>query len=602
MYENEQFWIDLSDLLKSCNMMFIGKPEEGYSPATDTCPENRRSFLKGMGAVSTAGILSSFAGCLGEDEGVEGAGEEVPTLEVLGYPESNRLMFDTLNEIVDEIERLGFDLEYNPVNRDRQLDRVFQDHDYEISSLGYTGRPERLDPNALPWGNYHSSEIEGGAYNWTGTNQQEIDEALEAQRAVLDPDERQPLVKEMQEVIMSIPGGEMPIMHPDLVNMYNSEKFDGFVAVPGLGMNNYQNWMNVEALTDERTMVCGYPLDVPHLTPLQANETNMITQRLCHDSLTVLDEEGLPSPWLAEDWEISEDSTRVDFTIRDGHEFVDGEPCTAEDVEFTYNYILDWELPFFISAIERVDEVYADGNVVTFELSEPDAPIFNDAFSRIHILPEHVWSDIPDAEDDIDDPFEWSPTESELTEPYGLIGSGPYEFDEWRRGEGVSLNVRDDHPMGTPDIDGIFIQTIESPSALTTALRNEEIDFVIDTDADIQVLEDLAEEEDHLEFVTTASIGYDEWAMNNRVEPLDRASVRRAMSAMIPKETIAQEVWRGFADPAISPIAPALEFWHNSEVEKWHEYDIEDAIEWLEEDGFVVQDDTIYYPEGGFDD
>lgn len=581
-------------------MMFIGKPEEGYSPNSDNSHEDRRSFLKGMGAISAAGALGSLAGCLGDD-GEEGL-EEVPTLEVVGYPEANRSMFDTLTEIVDEVERLGFDLEYNPVNRDRHLDLVFFEHDYQISSLGYTGRPERLDPNALPWGNYHSSEIEGGAYNWTGTNYPEIDEALEAQRAVLDPDERQPLVREMQEVIMSIPGGEMPIMHPDLVNMYNSEKFDGFVAVPGLGMNNYQNWMNVEALTDERTMVCGYPLDVPHLTPLQANETNMITQRLCHDSLTVLDEEGLPTPWLAEDWEISEDNTRVDFTIRDGHEFVDGEPCTAEDVAFTYNYILEWEVPFFVSALNRVDEVYADGDVVTFEMSQPDAPIFNDAFSRIHILPEHVWSEIPDAEDAIDAPFEWSPTESELTEPYGLIGSGPYEFNEWRRGEGVSLHVRDDHPMGTPDIDGIFIQTIESPSALTTALRNEEIDFVIDTDADFQVLEDLAEEEDHLEFVATPSIGYDEWAMNTRVEPLGRESVRRAMSAMIPKETIAQEIWRGFADPAVSPIAPALEFWHNPDVEKWHEYDIDDAIEWLEEDGFVVQDDTIYYPEDGFDD
>ncbi|WP_171006617.1 ABC transporter substrate-binding protein [Halalkalirubrum salinum] len=557
--------------------------------------------MKGIGLAGVTGILSSIAGCSSDDGSSEERGEQVPTLEVIGYPESNRSSFDTLTEIVDEVENLGFDLEYNPVSRDRHLDLVFYEHDYEISSLGYTGRPERLDPNALPWGNYHSSEIEGGAYNWTGTDYPEIDEALEAQRELLDPDERQPLVHEMQEVIMSIPGGEMPIEHPDLVNVYNSEKFDGFVAVPGLGMNNYDTWLNVEALGDDREMTCGYPLDVPHITPLQANETNQIVNRICHDTLTVVGDDGLPTEWLATDWEISADNTRIDFTIREGHEFNDGEPCTAEDVVFTYEYIMEWEVPFLISSLGALDEVYADGNIVTFELSEPDAPIFNDAFSRIQILPEHIWSQIPDADDDIDAPFEWSPTESDLTDN-GLIGSGPYEFDEWRRGSGVRLTVRDSHPVGTPDIDSIFIQTIESPSALTTALRNEEIDFVIDTDADSQVLDDLASEEDHLEFVATESVGYDEWAMNTRVEPLGRESVRQAMSAMIPKERIAQEVWRGYAQPAISPISPALEFWHNPDVEKWHEYSMEDAVEWLEEDGFVVEEDGIYYPVDGFED
>lgn len=579
--------------------MFIDSPESGGSPDSSNSSTDRRSLLRGIGAAGVTGLLSSIAGC---SEGPGNQGEKIPTLEVMGYPEANRASFETLTETTDAINSLGFGLNYNPVSRDRQLDVVFYEHDYDISSLGYTGRPERLDPNALPWGNYHSSEIEGGAYNWTGTKYPEIDEALEAQRRVLDPDERQPLVMEMQKVIMEIPGGEMPIEHPHLVNMYNSRKFDGFVAVPGLGMNNYETWTRVEALTNDREMTCSYPLDVPHITPLQANETNMITNRLCHDSLTVVGEDGLPKPWLATDWEISGDNTRIDFTIRDGHEFNDGEPCTAEDVAFTYQYILEWEVPFFHSAVEKVTDVSADGNTVTFELSEADAPIFNDAFSRIHILPEHIWSQIPDAEDGIDAPFEWSPTESDLTAPYGLIGSGPYEFGEWRRGEGVRLNVRDSHPVRTPDIDSIFLQTIGSPSALTTALRNQEIDFVISSDAGPQILDNLAQEVDHLEFVATESVGYDEWAMNTRREPLGRKSVRRAMSAMIPKDLIVNEVWRGYAEVAISPISPALEFWHNPDVEKWHEYGEEDAIQWLEEDGFVVEDDAIYYPQDGFDD
>lgn len=574
--------------------MYIDRPEDSESTSDEAGTDGRRRFLRGIGAASLGGAFTSLAGCLGDGDDPD-RGEPVGPIEVLGYPESNRAPFETLTTIVEEINSLGFNLEYNPLSRDRQLDRVFFEHDFEISSLGYTGRPERLDPNALLWGNYHSSDIAGGAYNWTHNDDPEIDEALEAQRRVLDPDERQPLVHEAQEVIIGKPAGEMPIQHDELTNVYNSEKFDGFEAVPGLGLNNYSTWMGVEALTDDRELTCAYPLDVPHITPLQANETNMITQRNTHDSLTIVGDDGLPEPWLAEDWEISDDSTRIDFTIRDGHEFTDGEPCTAEDVVFTYQYIQEYEIAFFSGAVSVIDEVYADGNVVTFELEEPDAPIFNDAFSRIHILPEHIWSRVPDEVDGVETPGEFSPVESDLTDGQ-LVGSGPYEFDEWRRGTGVRLTVRDSHPVATPDIDSVFIQTIESPSALTTALRNEEIDFVIESDADPDVLNDLAEEQDHLTFVSSTSVGYDEWAMKTNVEPMDRESVRQAMSIMIPKETIVNEIWRGYAEEAISPISPVLDFWHNPDVTKWHEMSREDAIEILEEDGFTVTEDQIYYP------
>ncbi len=574
--------------------MYIGSPEANSASSDSSGGDDRRGFLKRLGFVSTGGLMTSLAGCLGGN-GDDDLGDPVESLEFVGYPEANANRYETLTTIVEEINSLGFDIEYNPVSRDRQLDRIMFENDFDMGSLGYTGRPERLDPNAFLWTNYHSSEATGGAYNWTGLENDEVDAILEEQRGVIEPDERQPLIHEAQEIIMGLPGGEMPIQHNDLINVYNSEKFDGFSATPGLGLNNYDTWVGVEALTDEREMTCAYPIEVPHITPLDANETNMITQRLCHDSLTVVGEDGMPEPWLAEDWEIADDQMSVEFEIAEGHEFTDGEPCTADDVVFTYEYILEYEVPFFMTSVERIDEVYADGNTVTFELIEPDGPIFHDAFSRIHILPEHIWSQVPEEVDGIDTPGEFSPVEEELTGET-LIGSGPYEFDEWRRGEGVRLTVRDSHPVATPDIDSIFIQTIESPSALTTALRNEEIDFVIDSDADAAVLDEVCEEEDHLEFVATDTVGYDELAMRTTRAPLDRESVRQAMSIMIPKEMIADEIWQGYAIPAHSPIAPSLEFWYNDDVTKWSEMTVEDAIEILEDDGFTVTPDGIYYP------
>ena len=58
-------------------------------------------------------------------------------------------------------------------------------------------------------------------------------------------------------------------------------------------------------------------------------------------SLLQTDEEIDLQPDVAEDYEISDDGLTYTFYLRDGVTFHDGEPLTAEDVEFTYNIFID---------------------------------------------------------------------------------------------------------------------------------------------------------------------------------------------------------------------------------------------------------------------
>ncbi len=55
------------------------------------------------------------------------------------------------------------------------------------------------------------------------------------------------------------------------------------------------------------------------------------------DTLVWKDDQGY-IPWLATDWQVSDDATTWTFTLRDGVSWQDGEPFTAEDVVFTYEY------------------------------------------------------------------------------------------------------------------------------------------------------------------------------------------------------------------------------------------------------------------------
>jgi ABC-type transport system substrate-binding protein len=46
-------------------------------------------------------------------------------------------------------------------------------------------------------------------------------------------------------------------------------------------------------------------------------------------------------PWLATDWEFSEDNLTLTFTLREGVLWSDGTPFTANDVAFTFNLFLE---------------------------------------------------------------------------------------------------------------------------------------------------------------------------------------------------------------------------------------------------------------------
>lgn len=568
--------------------MYVKRPRQ--TDESSGSGTERRSFLKGIGAAGLTGLVGSLAGCFGGP----GAGqEEVRELEFAGYPPSNTQIHETLTLICDEVRKLGFKINYKGLKRQRQLEKFYYSNsNYDLSSGGYTGRPHRLDPHMLLYKNYHSSQTKDGNYNWTNFQHQEIDQLLDEQAQTLDRNKRQTIIKEIQKKLMDIPPGEMPIEHNSLINVTNTGDFEGFVQVPGLGLKNIWTWTQVKPKSDKTQLTASVDLEIPWITPLWSNEANLITQRLVHDKLARISPEGLPEPWLAKEWQTSDDNTKITVPLKDGFTFHDGEPLTAQDVKFTFDYLIEQEIPFFSSAVDPIESVEVpDDSTVVVNLKEPFAPIFTLTFARVHILPQHIWKNVPDNVD-AEQPWKWSPTESE----YGLVGSGPFKFGEWRKGEGIIVEANEDHPMATPNIDSMFLRVITTASGATAALKNKEVDFAVRSTAQASVLEDLANNQDHLTFTETASVGYDEWSMNTARSPLDRASVRGAMSAMIPKETIATEIWDGYAIPAHSPTSPVLEFWYNDDVKKWPEVTEEEAVQMLEDDGFTVTEDTIYYP------
>src|SRR5690606_10883254 len=139
-------------------------------------------------------------------------------------------------------------------------------------------------------------------------------------------------------------------------------------------------------------------------------------QELVYSSLLRIGVNLDPIPDLAESWS-NPDPQRYVFNLRANASFHDGEPVTAEDVKYTFDTLRDPDFGSSLAAnYEAISEINVlDEHTVEFVLSEPFAPFLY--YMNPGIVPQHL------AED---------PSHNLQTDP---VGSGPFMFTEWRRGE-----------------------------------------------------------------------------------------------------------------------------------------------------------------------
>jgi hypothetical protein len=103
-------------------------------------------------------------------------------------------------------------------------------------------------------------------------------------------------------------------------------------------------------------------------------------------------------PWLAEDWEYNDDSTELTINLRQGIEWSDGEPFTAEDVAFTINHLNEigaevrWgvDVQQFVDNAEAVDEHTV---VISFDVPAPRFMFFMTYKYDIglYMIPRHIY-------------------------------------------------------------------------------------------------------------------------------------------------------------------------------------------------------------------
>jgi peptide/nickel transport system substrate-binding protein len=522
----------------------------------------------------------------------ETAGEAIRPLVLISKPQANDpAQYQAAQLAMQEWRKLGLKVTLQVLPATQQTTVVWMNRTkWDMTTWEMVGRPERSDPDELTYSLFHSSLAENG-YDFVGYKSAEYDRLAEAQRAEGDRDKRAELVKQAQMVVAR----DQPyvyLVYPRRSMAFNADVWDASTIVEeaGIGIRNFWTFLQAKPLGSQKDMILNSPQPISNLSPVHMDAIGSWVTDLIWDHLMRVDIHGDPIPWGAESvrWI---DPTTVEAVVRDGMLFHDGQPVTADDVQYSFELpALKAKTPQFYPNVANIEAVTITGpRTVQFKLKAPQSSFFTSTLSKIALIPKHVWKPIADK----------LAGTSQMIEDYReekCIGSGPFRFVHWRDPEELMLECNPTH-WTPPNLERWILRTVSNQEATLGMLRNGEINFLAIFTGDPQNVADLAKQAPNIHVVTTTDLGFQFIAFNLRRPPFDDTAFRVALSTAISRRVMAAAAWNGYAEPAGSCVSSALPFWHAADS-LVPGGDLAKAKQMLASAGYTLAGGQLHYPAG----
>ena len=234
----------------------------------------------------------------------------------------------------------------------------------------------------------------------------------------------------------------------------------------------YQGWPHLRSAAAQKNAPSGQMTWAIHVTLaptwLDPSETlalatpYMLLYAL-HDALVKPMPDNSMAPSLATRWSESEDGRTYDFELRQGVKFHNGDPFTAEDVQFSferYRGASAGELKQKVKAVEIVNAHH-----VRFHLHEP-WPDFMTFYGTMAtgvswIVPKKYTEKIGS------DAFKNQP-----------VGLGPYRLVSHQPGIGVVLEANTDYWRKTPQVKRLVMKSVPEATTRLAMLKQREADVI----------------------------------------------------------------------------------------------------------------------------
>ena len=247
-------------------------------------------------------------------------------------------------------------------------------------------------------------------------------------------------------------------------------------------------------------------------------------------------------PSLAESWIVSPDGLSYTFKLRQGVKFQDGTDFNADAVKFNIDRQIPPKVtadmsygPFVYGSVKNV--VVVDPNTVTINLTAKNtAFLANLAMS----LAAPIVS--PKALADGNNSVMEAP-----------VGTGPYKFVKWAKGENVVLVRNDDYWGEKAKIKNVVFRIISDNSARVLALNNGEVDMIDGIDA--TVVDKITQGGNKLFEAPGMNVNY--MAYNTTTSMFKDVAARKAVSQAINVDELVKSLYQGYSEKATT-ILPSF--------------------------------------------
>ena len=544
------------------------------------------------------------------------SGEMVPTIIVHSVTQAERpIEYETTRLVVENMRELGLEVEHRAIPWAQMIDEIWfsrtvdsavADRPFQMTHWRMVGRPERSDPDEFTYNLFHSSVRDGG-YNFIGYNNPEYDALAEAQRVeVADKEARLDIICEAQTIIRNDMVNAY-FIHPLTPQVVNTSAFnpDSITTQAGIGVHNFWTWIGIEPTTDDKTLITSTTSFLNNFNPLEiAGDAPSRVTEMTWDRLMRINPIGVAEPWAAESV-VWEDPLNVVVTLREGMTWHDGEAVQSDDAAYSFEAALAGttqtdedgnesfraEAPDYYPFARNVDSIeIIDDLSLRFTLKTPSAAFETSSLAKLNLLPKHIWEPI------INDLLEQDDADVNSIQEEIPIGSGPFKYVAYDVNEFVLLEAFDDH-WARPKIDTWLMNVLPNQEATLGQIQSGEMNFLWEWPGDPGVLQNIVDENEHLDIFSAISIGFNYFAFNVRYAPFDDVTFRQAVAHTIPQEFIIDNIFNGLAAPADSFVSAALEYWRQCDDLPTYDFSIDGARELLASAGYSWDDDgRLLYP------
>ncbi|HEX6443544.1 MAG TPA: ABC transporter substrate-binding protein [Streptosporangiales bacterium] len=258
-----------------------------------------------------------------------------------------------------------------------------------------------------------------------------------------------------------------------------------------------------------------------------------------YETLVKLDQNGKIVPALAKSWDVSPDRKTYTFHLVSGAKFSNGKPFTADDAKFSIDRVKSAWTISLKAAMDTVGDVsVTNPTTLVVKLKHPSNDWLYRMTTRIGAM------------------FSRTGVSALATKP---VGTGPYLFSKWVRGDSITL-TRNDHYWGRkPYYKTIKLKYFKDPTAENNALLSGTIDVI----SAVQSPDSLGQFENNPKYqvIEGTTNGEVVLSFNNGSGPLRNKKLRQAIKYGIDHKALLDTCWAG-KGKLIGSMVPPTDPWY----------------------------------------